>query len=221
MDIRKIISTFRDEGPIVTCGLIFRRQYEKAYNRNIAKKLGSVRNLKISCPAQISGLNHIRIGDNFSAGPYLRLVAIDEFNGIPFQPQIIIKNNVEINDFVHIAATNYVEIGNNVLIASHVYIADHMHGAYKGNNQTSPEVPPIARRLVADKKVIIEDNVWIGESVSILPGVTIGRGCIIGANSVVTKNITPDSIAVGCPARVIKKYDKTKEQWLQYDDLSS
>jgi lipopolysaccharide O-acetyltransferase len=58
---------------------------------------------------------------------------------------------------------------------------------------------------------IIEDNVWLGEFVSILPGVTIGKGNIIGANSVVTQDIPPYSIAVGTPARVAKRFDEIQK----------
>jgi acetyltransferase-like isoleucine patch superfamily enzyme len=54
---------------------------------------------------------------------------------------------------------------------------------------------------------VIEDNVWIGESVVILPGVTIGKNSIIGANAVVTKSIPENSIAGGNPARIIKKIE--------------
>ncbi|MBL4677498.1 MAG: hypothetical protein JKY70_15040 [Mucilaginibacter sp.] len=63
------------------------------------------------------------------------------------------------------------------------------------------------------KPVIIEDNVWIGETVSVLPGVTIGKGSIIGASAVVTKNIPPYSIAVGNPAKVIKTYNFESNSW--------
>jgi lipopolysaccharide O-acetyltransferase len=61
--------------------------------------------------------------------------------------------------------------------------------------------------------VIIEENVWIGEYVSILPGVTIGRGSIIGSMSVVNKNIPAFCIAVGAPAKVIKRYNFTTNKW--------
>jgi acetyltransferase-like isoleucine patch superfamily enzyme len=64
------------------------------------------------------------------------------------------------------------------------------------------------------KPIIIEDNVWIGESVSILPGVRIGRGSVIGSNSVVTRSVPAYSIAAGCPAKTIKKYDRTSNAWL-------
>jgi lipopolysaccharide O-acetyltransferase len=61
--------------------------------------------------------------------------------------------------------------------------------------------------------VVIGDNVWIGESVCVLPGVSIGEGCIIGALSVVTKSIPAYSIAVGSPARVVKQFDFEQNKW--------
>ena len=85
-------------------------------------------------------------------------------------------------------------------------------GIYAGNNQSSPSSTPIYRPL-KPKKVSIGKNVWIGEYVCVLPGVTIGDGSIIGAMSVVTKDIQANSIAVGSPAKVIKIYDETKSEW--------
>ena len=64
-------------------------------------------------------------------------------------------------------------------------------------------------------KVIIGNNVWIGEGAAILSGVKIGEGSIIGTNSVVLKDIPPNSIAVGSPAKVIKKYDFDKKEWIK------
>lgn len=95
--------------------------------------------------------------------------------------------NVQINDYVHITAAYSVEIGNNVLMASKIYISDCSHGSYIGNSDDSdPRVAPADRDLTV-KPVKIQDNVWLGEFVSVLPGVTIGEGTIVGANSVVTK----------------------------------
>lgn len=68
--------------------------------------------------------------------------------------------------------------------------------------------------LINDQKVVIGDNVWIGDNSVILPGVEIGKGSIIGANSVVTKSIPDYSIAVGIPARLVKKYDFQMERWV-------
>jgi acetyltransferase-like isoleucine patch superfamily enzyme len=125
---------------------------------------------------------------------------------------LIFGDNIEINDYVHIAAGEKVSIGDHVLIAGKVFISDINHGNYKGQNPDSPLSVPNSRGL-STRPVIIEDNVWIGESVSILPGVTIGRGSIIGANSVVSKNIPPAVIAVGSPAKPVKKYNFQSNIW--------
>jgi lipopolysaccharide O-acetyltransferase len=120
---------------------------------------------------------------------------------------------VQINDYVHITAIESVKIGNRVLIASKVYISDCSHGSYSGDQfDSEPNSIPIERPLFS-KPVCIQDNVWIGESVSILPGVTIGEGSIIGANSVVSKSIPENVIAVGSPAKPIKKYNFETKRW--------
>ena len=61
--------------------------------------------------------------------------------------------------------------------------------------------------------ITVGDNCWIGEKTTILPGVNIGKGCVIGAMSVVTKDIPDYSIAAGNPARVIKRYDFEAHEW--------
>jgi lipopolysaccharide O-acetyltransferase len=91
--------------------------------------------------------------------------------------------------------------------------SDIQHGCYSGAGQHDhPNSIPKERKLTSNP-IIIEDNVWIGESVSILPGVTIGQGSIVGANSLVSKNIPPYAIAVGNPAKVIKTYNFTIGKW--------
>ena len=109
-----------------------------------------------------------------------------------------------------------VDIGDNVLMASNIYISDNSHGSYKGeaSEQTSPDIAPI-NRIYNIKPVIIGRNVWICQGVVVNPGVTIGECAIIGANSVVTHSIPPYSIAVGCPAKVIKQYDSSVGRWIK------
>jgi acetyltransferase-like isoleucine patch superfamily enzyme len=119
-------------------------------------------------PVYIRGRRWIKIGYGFTTGRALRMEAFpaDSSNRI----RIEIGDHVQLNDYVHIAAIDYVHIGNHVLIASKVFISDHNHGKYSGEGQESPLVPPVTRALHS-KPVVIEDNVWIGEFVSILPGV--------------------------------------------------
>ncbi|KAF0091891.1 MAG: CpsI [Fusobacteria bacterium] len=127
---------------------------------------------------------------------------------------LFIGKNCEIGDNVHFVAHEKLIIGDNVLMASKIFISDTNHGDYSGSKQSSPSTPPNSRSLTT-KPVIIGDNVWIGENVCILPGVTIGEGSIIGANSVVNKDISANCIAVGVPAKVVKKYDSAKAGWLK------
>ncbi len=164
-------------------------------------------------PAYIRGKNFIDFGKKITIGVGVRLDAFPTYSRSP--PSIKFGDNVQLNDYVHIGAIKSVTIGNNVLIASKVFITDHNHGSY-GNNDlhSSPETPPDKREL-SSSPVIIEDNVWIGEFVSILPGVTIGKGSIIGAMTLVNKDIPPFSIAVGVPAKVIKKYDFEEKKWVK------
>lgn len=126
--------------------------------------------------------------------------------------QLILGERVQVNDYVHIGVMEKIIIGNDVLIASKVFITDHNHGQFV-NEETEFHKPVIKRKL-SSKIVIIGNNVWLGEGVNILPGVTIGDNTIIGAGSIVTKNISADSLAVGNPARVIKKFDRTKSKWV-------
>lgn len=163
----------------------------------------------IRLPIDIRGKKAIDFGKNLTTGYHCRLESYCERG----EQSLIFGDNIQINDFVHISALEEVRIGNNVLIASKVFITDLEHGSYIGDENDSVPSSVVKDRTLSSKKVIIEDNVWLGEHVSVLPGVTIGENSIIGANSVVTKSIPPNSIAVGCPARVIKQYNFEAKRW--------
>ena len=92
-----------------------------------------------------------------------------------------------------------VTLGDHVMMSPEVviYTQNHAHDATHIPMQQQGETPVLP--------VVIGNDVWIGRRVIILPGVTIGDGCIIGAGAVVTKDIPPYSVAVGVPARVVKK----------------
>jgi acetyltransferase-like isoleucine patch superfamily enzyme len=161
-------------------------------------------------PIDIRNKTNINFGKNLTTGFGCRFEAciLDSDREVLF-----FGNNVQVNDYVHITAMEHVEIGNNVLIASKVYISDCSHGSYTGNEfDSNPDMAPSARALFS-KPVTIKDNVWLGEFVSVLPGVTIGQGTIVGANSVVSKSLPEYVIAVGIPARPIKKYNFETYKW--------
>lgn len=159
------------------------------------------KNFFIESPAILRGGKYISIGNDFYCFGRLRMEAYDKHNGHTYQPEIVIGNGVSINFDCHIAAVNKIVFGDGVLLGSKVFITDHFHG------ETTPEslqIPPSKRKVTSKGPVIIEDNVWIGEGVAIMPNLTIGKNSIVGANAVVTKSFPPNSIIGGVPARLIK-----------------
>lgn len=100
-----------------------------------------------------------------------------------------------------------ISIGENTLLASDITIVSENHG-----NDPESALPYGKQDLIC-KDVNIGSGSWIGEKVIILPGISIGDKTIIGAGSVVTKNIPDYCIAVGNPAKIIKKYDFNSHTW--------
>jgi lipopolysaccharide O-acetyltransferase len=174
-------------------------------------KLNFKRARLIRLPIDIRNKKNIDFGKNLTTGRYCRIEAYSNNSSNNFK--IIFGNNVQLNDNVHITAMEKVVIGNNVLMASKIYISDCSHGNYNGDIKDSNPSSKPSERIMITKPVIIEDNVWLGEFVSVLPGVKIGKGSIIGSNSVVTKDIPANTIAVGSPARVIKKFNFKTKRW--------
>jgi acetyltransferase-like isoleucine patch superfamily enzyme len=99
------------------------------------------------------------------------------------------------------------------MFASNVHITDGLHG-YENANE-----PYKYQKLFRIAPIRIKRGCWIGQNVVILPGVTIGELTIIGANSVVTKNIPDRCIAVGAPAKVIKTWDENTQRWVSVENI--
>ena len=173
-------------------------------------------------PFYLRGARHVDFGRRITIGRGARIEAYGSGDDI----NIVFGDDVQLNDYVQIASGQKVTIGNRVLIASRVFITDHNHGTYSEGNavmqpartrggqeldgslpsHSAPDVPP-ANRPLAISPVVIGDDVWLGQGVCIMPGVTIGAGSIVGANAVVTHDIPAACIAVGVPARVVRKHD--------------
>lgn len=163
------------------------------------KKTG--KNFLIEYPIRVVGGNYIEIGSNFNSFGRLRIEAYARHLGNTYSPNITIGNNVSLNFDCHIGCVNQIVIGNNVLIASRVFITDHYHGR---STVESIQIPPSKRKVESPGPVIIQDNVWIGEGVCIMPNITIGENSIIGSNSVVTKSFPANSVIGGVPAKLIR-----------------
>ena len=128
--------------------------------------------------------------------------AVDESFGMfpPFYSDygrnITVGKDVFINSGCCFQDQGGIEIGDGSLIGQQVVIATLNHS-----------LDPADRQSMLPAKVVIGKNVWIGAHATILPGVTIGDNSVIGAGAVVNRNIPADSVAVGVPAKVVRKVD--------------
>ena len=154
---------------------------------------------------QGGGSKRIRIGSRTSISAFSILGCWEKYgsgeNAEHFEPEIVIGNDCNIGEFCHITAINKISIGDGLLTGRFVYIGDNAHG---GLSWEEADTPPARRHLKSKGEIMIGQNVWIGDKVTILGGVTIGDNVIIGAGSIVTRDVPSNSMAAGMPARVIK-----------------
>ena len=120
--------------------------------------------------------------------------------------EIIIGNGCAIGHFNEIYATKSIVIEDNVLTADRVYISDNLHG------YENPDMPIVKQPIKQNSTVRIGEGSWLGVGVAVI-GANIGKHCVIGSNAVVTKDIPDYSVAVGIPAKVIKRYDFETGSW--------
>lgn len=154
--------------------------------------------------------SNITIGDNCNIGENSYLLCWKKYRHGPVDQdlngKIIIGNNFNATRNLTIQSCNEITIGNDVLIASNVFICDYNHGINDIEN-------PYLNNYLSLSQVVIEDGVWIGQGAFILPGVKIGKKAIVGAGSVVTKNVPEYCIAAGNPARIVKRYNTGSGKW--------
>jgi acetyltransferase-like isoleucine patch superfamily enzyme len=146
--------------------------------------------IKHSVEFRLTDNAYLQIGDN---------VVILDYTLVQWtmpSPKLIIGKNVTIGRFNIITAKSHMVIGDNTLIGAYVQILDHDHGISKRYL--------IRNQWATIKSTTIGMDCWIGTGAKILRGVTIGDGCVIGANAVVTHDLPAYSVAVGVPAKIIK-----------------
>jgi abequosyltransferase len=162
------------------------------------RKIGD--NISLPDDFDLIGHEFLSLGSQFQAARGLRIHCweTETLEGRS-SPSLEIGDRVFCNREAYISCANSISVGSDVLIGSNVLITDNYHGSTK-----NPCMKRLSSPLSCPGEVVVEDGVWIGNNVCILPGSHIGRGSIIGANSVVNSKIPAFSIAVGTPARVIR-----------------
>lgn len=170
--------------------------------RPLARRFGSFGDSSAVCfpVAALVGEDRISIGTNTVIGPYSTVSA-----GLPGQPAnpwwaaptLVIGDRCVLGRNITITAHQQVRIGDDVWTGNSVFISDQNHG------WDDPDLP-IGEQAAAAEPVEIGDGAWLGNGVSVLPGVRIGRGAVVGAGAVVTTDVPDRAVAVGVPARVVR-----------------
>jgi lipopolysaccharide O-acetyltransferase len=162
----------------------------------------------LDAPRLIDGAEYISIGSqvHIREGVWLGVYPRDSMDR-NLDCKIVIQDKTYIGFFCTITATNRIEIGNGCVISDGFYTSDSTHGHDPRNG--SPRIQP----LFSKGPVQIGDDCFIGMRVSILPGVTLGKHCVVGAHSVVTHSFPDCSMIAGVPARLIKKFNYDTGTW--------
>lgn len=206
--IKRLVNLFlRIVSYIYTYGINERiKSYRKTlYSLWIRQFLGEVgENSSFTRPLllQGGGQHRIKIGSHTNFDHHVILGCRERYGmDDAYSPEIIIGNHCSIGEYCHITAINKIVIGDGLLTGRFVYIGDNAHGSLSWEEA---EIPPANRKLKSKGGIIIGRNVWIGDKVTILGGVTIGDNVIIGAGSIVTHDLPNNCIAAGMPAKIVK-----------------
>jgi acetyltransferase-like isoleucine patch superfamily enzyme len=149
-------------------------------------------------PARVSGEQRISIGDNvfIGSGSWLQTLPDDNSSTIALS----VGDGTSIAGACVLSAVKEIILEEDVLLARNVYISDHMH------RHTDTRTSVLRQGLDKIQPVRVKKGAWLGQNVVVCPGVTIGIGAVIGANSVVTRDIPDFAVAAGAPARIVKLY---------------
>jgi acetyltransferase-like isoleucine patch superfamily enzyme len=159
-------------------------------------------------PFRFGHLSSIELGSHVTihSNCWIQVLKSDENENLPV---IKIKDHVAIGMNTTISAVKSIVIEEYVFTARNVYISDHEH-IYDDISV------PISRQSIGGvSEVKIGAHTWLGQNSIVLPGVTIGRHCVIGANAVVNRDIPDYTIAVGVPARILKRYNSETQSWVR------
>lgn len=159
---------------------------------------------------RIRGKSRIYIGDHVTILNGARLEALAEWGGVNssrMNGKLVIGDGTSIEQCCHLIAADELLIGKDCVLSAFVYISDCFHPYEPQENIMEQEL--VIRRTKVGR------HCFIGIGSCIMPGVTVGDFCVIGANSVVTKDIPSYSMAAGVPAKVIKHYDQASGQWVR------
>jgi acetyltransferase-like isoleucine patch superfamily enzyme len=162
----------------------------------------------IRAPFEIPFGNGISLGERTTVGRHALMSLIKNYGSDVFEPKIYIGNDVYIGSHLYLVAVGEITIGDGCVLSDYVNINDASHGL-------DPTAGPIMQqRLVFKGPIRIGQNCFLGFRSAILSGVSLGEGCVVGINSVVTKSFPAYSMIAGAPARVVRTFDHASKSWI-------
>ncbi len=201
-----VIYLFHKGGMKYLRGLWFRHRLKTCGRRLLIGK-----NADVLFPKYFSAGDHVTLGDHIYLNCFSK-------NGVRLGNHVRLREYVwsqatslltepgaglEIGDHTYIGPYCYLGAGGGISIGKHVTLGGYVQILAENHAFDDPD-QPINTQGVVRKGIVIEDDCWIGNLAVILDGVRIGRGSVIGAAAVVTKNVPPNSVVVGNPGRVIR-----------------
>ena len=156
-------------------------------------------------PARVTMPEAIHLGAGVIINEHSWISVVEAVPG--HTPKLTIGDGTLIDRLLHVACVGEIEIGEDVLIAERTLIGDTYH------DYTDPDAH-IVQQAVPPRKVTIERGAHLGLGVIVMPGVTIGEEALVGAGAVVTRDVPPRTVVVGNPARVVRRFDAEREEWI-------
>lgn len=204
---------------LITLGARILALRDKIGVRSLPTFANQPRDVTFRWPYEIDNPHLIHVGDGSRFGPGTVLRASRAYPGRwlahpsgqhlsqTFTPELVLGERVTATASLQIAAFARVTVEDDVMFAGNVFVSDATHGSVRG------DVPYKYQGMTIPAPVRIGRGSWIGQNVVVMPGVTIGAYCVVGANSVVTQDIPEGSVAVGVPARVVRRWDPATGHW--------
>jgi acetyltransferase-like isoleucine patch superfamily enzyme len=173
------------------------RGRDKAFSMTVAGGFHSFgRNSVIQVPARIKNAHRIAVGEGVFVASGSWLHVLEDGGDVALE----IGDGASVAEGCVFSSARSIRLGTKVSLARYVYIADHAH-AYD-----DPDAPSLDQGITDIRPVEIGDGAWLGQNVTVLPGVRIGKGCVVAAHSVVSTDVPDYSLAAGAPARVIRRF---------------